>query len=352
MTNMNYEVFRNKMVAAIEAGELGEEFSKVRVGQITKNNTVLDSITLGGTEGVCPTIYPEKIYEAAMASASEEETMGEILARALDDLPTIYPESIYEAAMSSASEEDTMGEILTRALDSLREMLASTPTPVKDDITSIITDWNRAKDLVQLRVIGSENNPYLEDKVYTEPAPGLATIFYIPLQGIIPAGNGTASTAVTDALMETWGISFDNLYDTAVANTTAESEVKGMSDILKEMMPPELVEAGLVDLPEEEAMLVITNKSRVYGNGGVLCPDVMARCAKELGTDKLAVLPSSTHELIVVPGNMAENPAELTSMVGEVNSSEVAPEERVCDMAYFYDVTTGAITPISAGMAA
>ena len=313
----NYENFKAKMVAAIEAGALGEKFSKVRESQVTKNNMTLDAITLG-TEGVCPTIYPESIYESVMASASEDETMGEILARALENV---------------------------------REMLAASPAPAGDDITSLITDWNRAKNLVQIRVVGSENNPYLEDKVYTEPAPGLAALFYIPLQTFMPAGNGVASTAVTDALMETWGISFDTLYETAVANTTAESEVKWMSDILKRMMPPELVEAGLIGLPEDDTMLVVTNKSRIYGNGGVLCPDIMARCAKKLGTDKLAILPSSTHESIVVPESVRENPTELTSMVGEVNGSQVAPEERVCDMAYFYDAATGAMTPI-AGMAA
>jgi hypothetical protein len=48
------------------------------------------------------------------------------------------------------------------------------------------------------------------------------------------------------------------------------------------------------------------------------------------------VLPSSIHEVIVVPESKGLDAEEMCKMVKEINETQVAPEEVLSDHAYFY----------------
>lgn len=50
------------------------------------------------------------------------------------------------------------------------------------------------------------------------------------------------------------------------------------------------------------------------------------------------ILPSSTHETLVIPDNGAFDYRVLEDMVQTINENEVAPEERLSDHVYHYDV--------------
>lgn len=49
------------------------------------------------------------------------------------------------------------------------------------------------------------------------------------------------------------------------------------------------------------------------------------------------ILPSSTHEMLVLPDNGEMTSHELKRMVMEVNNSEVRPEEKLAGEVYHYD---------------
>lgn len=102
-----------------------------------------------------------------------------------------------------------------------------------------------------------------------------------------------------------------------------------MSEILMEMM------GGMsfpgMPTPEKEMMYVVSNKSKV--NGAVNVLNAYDKVSELLGTDDLVVLPSSIHEVIVVPASTGDY-NQLRSMVGEVNGTEVAREEQLSDNIY------------------
>lgn len=50
------------------------------------------------------------------------------------------------------------------------------------------------------------------------------------------------------------------------------------------------------------------------------------------------ILPSSTHETLVIPDNGTFDYRVLEDMVQTINENEVAPEERLSDHVYHYDV--------------
>ena len=52
------------------------------------------------------------------------------------------------------------------------------------------------------------------------------------------------------------------------------------------------------------------------------------------------VLPSSIHELLILPDNGSMQLSELEAMVREVNATQVAPEDRLSDKVQYYDRET------------
>ncbi len=59
-------------------------------------------------------------------------------------------------------------------------------------------------------------------------------------------------------------------------------------------------------------------------------------CSSDLGSD-LFILPSSIHEVLLLPDTGNEDSGELKKMVSEVNRSYVAAEEVLSDTLYRYD---------------
>lgn len=58
----------------------------------------------------------------------------------------------------------------------------------------------------------------------------------------------------------------------------------------------------------------------------------------------LYILPSSIHEVILIPAYDHDSYDELTSMVKEVNSTQLSKEEILSDHVYFYSRETGQIS--------
>ena len=79
-----------------------------------------------------------------------------------------------------------------------------------------------------------------------------------------------------------------------------------------------------------------SNQERIHGAGVIAYPDFMEEAAKRLGGD-FYVLPSSIHEVLLVPDTPDVSAVELQKMVQSVNMEQVAPEERLSDHVYHYD---------------
>ena len=67
--------------------------------------------------------------------------------------------------------------------------------------------------------------------------------------------------------------------------------------------------------------------------------EVLQRAYELLGRNYY-IIPSSVHELIIFPDTVPVNEKELCRMIRAVNMQDVREEERVCDLAYYYDGKT------------
>ena len=88
-------------------------------------------------------------------------------------------------------------------------------------------------------------------------------------------------------------------------------------------------------------MYVLTNKNRCYGASCMLYPGLMYKFAEEHGDFYL--LPSSIHEVILIPMDDVISHEDLCSMVREINENDVDITERLSDHVYFYSCSENAL---------
>lgn len=83
-------------------------------------------------------------------------------------------------------------------------------------------------------------------------------------------------------------------------------------------------------------LYVLTNRERIFGASAMLYSDKVRKLAEELNTD-LLILPSSVHEVLLLPDDKAQNYDFYRQMVSEVNRTQVDPEEVLSFNLYRYD---------------
>ena len=82
-------------------------------------------------------------------------------------------------------------------------------------------------------------------------------------------------------------------------------------------------------------MYVLTSKDSIFGAISMFYPNGLKELAKELGSD-LYILPSSIHDVIVLPAQEEIDADMLKDMVHRVNKDYVDVEELLSDSVYYY----------------
>lgn len=83
----------------------------------------------------------------------------------------------------------------------------------------------------------------------------------------------------------------------------------------------------------DKTLFVFTNELGINGAACILYPDILAKLTAYFGSD-FYILPSSIHELLLLPGADAFCREELNDIIREINLSQVPGEEMLSDHAY------------------
>ncbi len=137
-----------------------------------------------------------------------------------------------------------------------------------------------------------------------------------------------ASVTVRHHMLENYGISEEQLF--ADAFTNSQRILPGKVGYLSESVGEPLTCAV-----GNDPFLIVTNSRNVDGASVLFYPGMTEKIAEETGTDYY-VLPSSIHEVLIVP-DTGIDPGELERLVQEVNRKVVNPAERLSDHVYRYD---------------
>ena len=141
--------------------------------------------------------------------------------------------------------------------------------------------------------------------------------------------------------LENWALTKDEVIDQAISNTNSiQASFKGMAEMLRETMGVEIDDEMIAELfpSDDEKMYVLTNPDKVYGASMLLNKELLANINERVGD--YYIIPSSIHEVIIVPESAGVDLESLEQMVHDVNRSEVAPEDVLSDRVLRFNAKT------------
>ena len=200
---------------------------------------------------------------------------------------------------------------------------------------SVFSDYEAAKDYLFIRVANKEANADVLAGMPHKEVEDLAITYHVLVNH---DQNGIASAPVTDDLLRHYGVTAEQLHEDAIANSQRmlPAQLDSMQNMLFGMMTPEASDTLRDEPYPGSTMLVLTNNVQLNGAAALFYPGVMDQAAERLGGNFI-VLPSSTHEVIMIPADGMTDFRSLEQMVKDINRSQVAPEERLSDHVYHYD---------------
>lgn len=284
--DMNYNVFISTVKTSIEE-RLNEEIS-VRVCSARKNNGV-EKIGLAfqkSVERLSPTIYMEEYYKQF------EE--GEAIEHIVDKVLLLYSEIRYPEGVD------------IQKLDSYDEI----------------------EDIIAYKLINYEKNKKLLEEIPHQKYLDFAIVYYLLLE----AGEvGSATMLIRNAHLEMWNVSKEKIFEQAAHNTPLllEPECCDIETVLEEF--------GLKgEKSSNPKLYVLTNQSRSFGAAAILYDGLLKKVEEMLG-ESYYILPSSVHEVIILPFSMSSERKDLELMVREINEEHVEEEEILSNRIFFYD---------------
>ena len=193
-----------------------------------------------------------------------------------------------------------------------------------NEFGSFSMDISNCMDKIVCRLVSYEKNSRLLKDIPYIPFLDMAIIFYCL---VVENESGIGSVRVSNSIMERWGMTVKTLYTVAIHNTERifpkvfcplKLMLKNILNSKEHEMPE--VSSNLEDCcyNEWEAPFVLTNRKGVNGSAAILYPD----CLKDIGKmtqTGIYIIPSSIHELLIVPDDGLVSPDGLKKMVKEVN---------------------------------
>lgn len=247
--------------------------------------------------------------------------------------PAVYLEPFAEQVAQGRPIEDALREIAEI------QTIHHAHAPVE---VSAFMDYEAIRPMLSMKLCDQAmNRDYLKDKPWT-PCGDLAVFYRILVDR---NEDGIATAVITDNLMQTWGITKEQLHRDAVQAENARNPVQfySMEELMAEMMglaEPDNLFNQTAPLPLDfTPMYVLTNPDRVDGAAVIARDGVPEKIAELLGSNYY-VLPSSIHEVLIVPDHGNMQAKELAATVKEINETQVSPAERLSDKVQYYDRET------------
>lgn len=289
---MQREEFKIELIDELQRSLIPRDITLHR-GDVTKNNgVVLDGITFQGPN--------------------------------INAAPVLYLDEYYEMYKSGY----TISEVVDKATHDLEKGIKNAPEKV--DLTA-----ESAREHLYCTIVNTAANEEMLKNVPHEKLEDLSVVarFKVGKDG---------SFLVNNDVCKTLKMTSEEVMEAAHANTARqEFKCQSMNDVLRDVMvaegmPEHYVDEVLQDQVGQCPMWVLSNESRIDGAVAMASQDTLKEAHNKLGEDYY-ILPSSRHEVILVPQSMVSNVKDLESMVHEVNATEVSATDKLSDNVYHFD---------------
>ena len=221
---------------------------------------------------------------------------------------------------------------------------------MNEDIQERIREWSRVKDNI-FPVLVPGKKEQLNEAVWRSWQ-DLAVCYVVRL----PQGGGYLQHLIIKQMLEEWGIKQPDMHEQAMENmfrdgyrvarvrevlTDLISSTRGpdgLDEFVERMMPDK--RKSLYGLDDMDEMLVISNRIMSYGASVVLDGGFLKRVA---GKRDMYILPSSRHEMLLLPAKKGIRKKDLENMVQGMNRDHVLMEDRLSDSVYYYNARKGRV---------
>lgn len=242
--------------------------------------------------------------------------------------------SVSEAYSKYIWEDADLNNIASVMVDRTVEALQNAPS-ISNGINDI-QNYDVMKNKLVMEVVSAEANAELLETIPHKDIEDMAVVYRFDVKDIVGEG---ATVIVTNKMLDNYGVTPEQLHADAVKNAPEIRPIviQGMAEVLAKQMGVEDLEMlGLNIPPEQEQIFVASVPDNVHGAGVLAYEDFMDKAAERAGGD-FYILPSSIHEVLIVPDNGMMDLAALENMVREVNATTVDPSEKLTDNVYHYD---------------
>lgn len=303
---MNYQEFKEEIRTYFENYYNNQTI--IRIQPVQKNNgVILDGLSiLEPGKDIAPTIYLNPYYlEYQNQNTSFEETVTHIL-------------NTHEAYRDSVPE---------------KALLFSDYSAMKSQILFKLINYSLNRDLLK----DIPHIPYLD----------LAICFFCAIE---TPDKQLGSILIRKEHLKLWNISEQELYEIATENTP--QQMPAILADLEQFIHPTFhdinsiaIEVSKDSLPNplNFSAYVLSNKHTMFGSATLLYEGLLAALSESLQSS-FALLPSSVHEVLIIPCNDKNDLADLSKMVRTVNANDLSRDEILSDHAYFYDRSIKALT--------
>ncbi len=236
--------------------------------------------------------------------------------------PTIYLEDAFEKYQDG----DTLSELMA----DLRASFEAHKNP-KDIDVGFMKDFKQVAERLSIKVINYDmNRDFLEGTPHFKYG-DLAAIFQVQMN---MNEYGTMTATVKNEQLKMWGVTAADLLTNATRNMEEKQppHITSMFEVLKEMMGMDIPGMPPMDGPE---MYVMSNESKMNGAAGIIFTDRLQEFAEEKGSD-IYIIPSSIHELILIPAAESMGAQDIKQMVREVNDTQLDVQDRLSYNVYLY----------------
>lgn len=238
--------------------------------------------------------------------------------------PMIYLDSYYREYLDGRSLRGICDQILECCEDSDFE---------EHFDVDFFREPERVRPTVTYRLINYEKNRELLQEIPHLPFLDLAVIFYSLLTDT-PVGHATV--LIRNSHLELWGKNTSWLYEAAKENTEKllPKRLVSMEDMIYELSEGKQ-EPEYAGVP----MYVLTNSRKSFGAACLLYDGVLGECFRRL-EESYYLIPSSVHEVILIPASAVGDSRELCALVQEMNRTQVRSTEVLSDTVYLYSEET------------
>ena len=234
------------------------------------------------------------------------------------------------------------GELLEKLAKEIRGMCFSQLMKERPQVPDL-GDFEVVKDKVFMRLINAEMN-----QEFLQTAPHIRILDLAFVFGIFLGDyrEGSMTAMISSQHVRLWGITQETLYYYATRNTVRlfPASLVSIGDVLVECIGG-MAEGDSVDSEktaskahvDDVPLWILSNDRQVCGAGAAFYEGELRRAAETVGAERLVIIPSSVHEMLLVPMEDGNPWKRLKKVITEVNETMLQKEEWLSDHAYLYE---------------